>query len=425
MANNKYDIIVLGGGPAGIGSAINIAKKGISVLLLEQNKISQTHKTWITFDYILEKYNIKDCIRNRFSDILFSCYLGSTYSFKNTDFLYPIHEERALDILAQTARTNGAEIKEKEAFVNYHIDDKDKTITINTSKDSYRAKLAIDAMGRDSQILKSNGLYNNLLDMGCLAFFLEDVDNKNDNKMLLFDSYFPGADYFWVVPLEDDKLMAGTFFFSPLTDNNIKEKTALLKRYLKARNISGKIYDKRQGNIPLGNQKNINTPYFLSIGDSCNTPLPSSGFSFNRCLDESEILADFISTYLDNKTDITDYKKEILGYKIPAIEVHLLISDLISKSTNQILDKAIDAMSRLREDFLISFLSGTDMSINFALTASRAIINTYSLSELRMISLKQDYIKNLLDLYNLLPAVSSAQVGKQLKDFIYKLIKDI
>ncbi len=280
-------------------------------------------------------------------------------------------------------------------------------------------------MGKNSEILKSNGLSNDILDMGCLAIFLENVTNKNDNKMILFDSYIPGTDYFWIVPLENDRIMIGIFFFSSLTENNIKEKTEKLKRYIKMKNIRGRIFDTKKGNIPLGNQKSINTDNFLCIGDSCNTPLPSSGFSFNRCLDESEILANFIVQYLEDKMTMADYKKEILGHKIPAIEIHLLISDLLSKFTNPMLNKAIGEMNNLSEDFLISFLTGTDMSINFAITALKAIISTFSLSEIKSLSLRQSYLKNLLNLYNLLPALSSAQIGKQLKHFIIELIRNI
>jgi digeranylgeranylglycerophospholipid reductase len=423
--NNKYDVIIIGGGPAGLGSAINLAKKGVSVLLVEQNKLTETSKTWLTFDYTVKKYGLEDCIRNKFSDISFSCYLGSSYKFKKKDFIYPIYEEKALGILADTARSHGAVIKDNEPFINYIPGPGNRSITINTSNGSYKSKLAIDAMGRNSTILQSNGLYNDTLDMGCLAYFIDDADHKNNNELLLFDSFFPGLDYFWIVPLEDNKVMAGLFFFDRITPANMKSKSEQLDRYIKAKKLGGTVYEKRVGNIPLGNQRHMLTGNFLSIGDSCNTPLPSSGFSFNRCLDESEVLADFVTNRFKRNTDLADYKKEILGNKIPAIEVHLLISDLLSKETNPLLNKAVGAMNRLKEEFLISFLNGTDMSINFSVTALRAIITTYSLAELRSMSLKQNYLKNILNLYNLAPAIQSAQIGGQLKDFIVKLIKDI
>jgi hypothetical protein len=177
------------------------------------------------------------------------------------------------------------------------------------------------------------------------------------------------------------------------------------------------------GNIPLGPQSHISINHFIAIGDSCNTPLPSSGFSFSRCLEESKVLADFAERYLNYNAPLKDYKKAILGEKIPGIEIHLMISDMLSKFTDPMLNKSIGAMDKLSEDFLISFLTGRDMSINFAVTALRTIFNTFSLSEIRSLSLKQNHLKNLVNLYDLLLAFPQAKIGEQIVDFVKGLIK--
>lgn len=423
MRNSKFfDVIVIGGGPAGLGSAVHLAEKGVRLLLLEKGKICSTEKTWLTFDHTIKKYELHECVRNRFSNVIFSCYLGNSYSFENKDFISPIYEERALELLLQRAKSNGAIIKDEEPFLNYSIINKED-IEIKSTKGTYRAKLAIDAMGRDSSILRSYGQKNETLDMGCLAFFLKNASHKNDNQLFLYDSFFPGSDYFWMVPLEEDLMMVGIFFFSSLTSWNLKEKSEKLKWYMHVKNLDGEIYKTKMGNIPLGSQSHMNVERFLFIGDSCNTPLPSSGFSFSRCLEESEILADFISKHLDHGTPLKDYKKEILGAKTPGIEIHLMISDMLSKFTDPMLNKAIGSMSSLDEDFIISFLSGRDMSIHFAVTALRAIFNTFSLSELRDLSLKQNYMRILTSLYDLLLALPQAKISEQIVAFVKGLIK--
>ena len=58
-SNNNFDVIIVGGGPAGLGSALHIAEKGIPVLLLEKKKIGTTQKTWLTFGYILKEYGLE------------------------------------------------------------------------------------------------------------------------------------------------------------------------------------------------------------------------------------------------------------------------------------------------------------------------------------------------------------------------------
>lgn len=424
MNNSVHDVIVLGGGPAGLGSAIHLAEKGLSVLLLEKGKIGGTQKTWLTFDHVIREYALEPCIRNRCREIVFSCYLGNSYTLKRNDFIFPIREEMALSLLAQKAIEKGAVIRQQEPFVNYAVNKNGGTVTLKTTKGAYEARLGVDAMGRSSQLLRSQGLRNETLDMGCLVFYLKKVNHKNDNRLYLYDSFFPGPDYFWLVPLEEDQMMIGVFSFSPLTSENIKSKSEKLRFYMEARKIQGEICETRMGNIPLGPQAHVNTERFLCIGDSANTPLPSSGFSFSRCIDESKVLADFAADYLSGKARIKDYKREILGRKIPGIEVHLMISDMLAHFTDPMLNQAIGAMNKLNEDFLISFLTGRDMSIAFSITALRAILNTFSLSEISELSLKPHHLKNLINLYNLLPAISKAKLGEQLVQFVRGIVKN-
>jgi len=422
-AGRIYDVVVLGGGPAGLGSALNCARQGLSVLLLEQQPIGATRKSWLTFRDCIERYGLQECIRHEFSGVVFSSYLGGRFAFKDSRFICPIDEIRALTALAGAARAAGAELRERESYLNHCPDAKADTVTVTSSENTYQAKLVVDAMGRCSETLRSIGLANETLDMGCVCRYLEGVKHRNDECLLLYDSFFPGPDYFWLVPLEKDRMMAGLFFFSSLTDQNRSAKRAKLERYIEARRLGGKVTGVREGNIPLGPQVNIAADRTVSIGDSANTPLPSSGFSFNRCLAESEVLAKFARRFVDGDVAVGDYKHEVLGAKTPAIEVHLMISDMLSSFTDPMLNMAIAGMNRLDEEFLVSFLSGRDMSITFAANALRAILRTFSLGELSSLSLKQHHLRNLTNLYNLLPALPSAGVPRQLRDFILSLAR--
>ena len=134
-------------------------------------------------------------------------------------------------------------------------------------------------------------------------------------------------------------------------------------------------------------------------------------------------MADFVAEYMSGNASIRDYRREILGRKIPGIEVHLMISDMLAHFTDPMLNKAIGAMNKLDEDFLISFLTGKDMSIGFSITALRMILNTFSLSEIRELSLKPHHLKNLINLYNLIPGISKAKLGEQLIEFIKRIVK--
>jgi len=96
---------------------------------------------------------------------------------------------------------------------------------------------------------------------------------------------------------------------------------------------------------------------------------------------------------------------------------------MLSHFTDPMLNRAIEAMHSLSEDFLISFLSGRDMGVHFTVTALRAIMETFSLHEISSLSLKQHHLKNLANLYNLLPAISPGKLGEHLKEFVMTLVK--
>lgn len=411
-----YDIIILGAGPAGLACALHCAEKGLKVLVLEQHTIGSTMKTWLSFGHVLDRFHLRDTVIQNYSSVVFSSYLGSHYECKK-EFLFPINEELVLTLIAERAVKAGAALRGKEAFINYHYDG--NLVVINSEKNSYCTRLVIDAMGRESQILPSHGLGNKVLDMGCLSFFLKNAKGFDGDTCLIYDSYFPGSNYFWVVPLGPKVVMAGIFFFSSLTPWNRNEKEAILQRYITRKGIAGTVFKKRFGNIPLGSQTYMSVPGFISFGDSSNTPLPSSGFSLSRCLEESLIVAEFAHGYLNEKSQLKDYKTKILENKIPGIEIHLIISDMLSKFTDNMLNKAIGGMGLFGDDFIIDFLSGRKMDVDFCIKALTAISKTFTLTEISSMSLRQEYMKRLLSIYNLFPAMPTGQIIKQ----IFKAVK--
>ena len=410
----RYDVIVLGGGPAGLAAAIRLAERGISVLLLEKGILGKTAKTWLTFYEGLNNFGLQECIRNRNLRTVFSCYLGSRYTMER-DFVVPIHEERALQLLRDRAVRAGAVVREEEAYAGY--DEADDGLFITTSRAAYSCRLAVNAMGRQSPLLGCLKHQNRITDMGCLAWFLDNASGYDQEELLIFDSFFPGRDYFWTVPFEASRMMAGVFFFHPLDPQNRNDKEEKLAAYLREKGITGERIDVRWGNIPLGPQHFLTHSKFIYFGDTANTPLPSSGFSFSRCLAESVQIAEFAGDYLNNGIPFSSYKKYMLGNKIPGIEAHLIISGMLASFPDELLNRAIGCMEGLGEDFVIRFLTGEDMSVTFSMQALKAIFSTFTIRELISLSLKQNHLENLRSLYHMLPALGKAGIGGQIKDF--------
>lgn len=416
-----WDTIVLGGGPAGLAAAWQLARRGIRVLLVEKDTIGTTSKTWLSFPHVLDRFGLGDCVLASPARVEFSSYLGARYSMPG-DFLYALREEAALHSLAAAARAAGAELHEQEVYCSVH-NNQPEYLVVTTSRGEYHTRLAIDCTGRESFYRSTDFERNPCLDMGCLAWYLDGVQDMDEDRVLLYDSFFPGRDYFWLVPFGEGRCMAGVFFFHSLTDGNYREKERKLELYVQARGLRGTRSAARAGNIPLGSQLSLNRGRLLLFGDSANTPLPSSGFSFSRCLEEAVLLSDFVGNFLAGKATLSSYKQAILGAKIPGIEVHLIISDMLSKFSDELLAKSITAMRDLDHEFIVDFLSGRDMSIQFSVRAITTIFSTYSIPELASLSLRQNQFRNLLQVYNLLPSLRKAKLGSQARQFLRSMLR--
>ena len=376
----NFDVIIIGAGPAGLGSAYNLAKKGIKVLVIEERQLGKTDKTWLTFLSVLKKYNLEENIVNRIDTLTFRSYLGGVYHLDG-EITATIDEKKALKNLASQAVSNGAKINTRESFVNYKY--LQGIIAINTSKETYGAKLMIDAMGAESHILGSLGFSNPKVNMGCYACEVQGLKIPDRHKVIIYDSFFPGNDYFWVVPQTNARAIVGIFSFKTLNQITLVTAKRRLQKYMEVNKLNGRIVGIKKGNIPLGPQKYCSAERIISIGDSANTALPSSGFSFAACLKDSEILADFAEEYLDNKKEISEYKADLLSTKLPGIEIHCLISDLVVNFTDPLLNKAIAGMEGQNKKFIQQFLTGDDMGIGFTTQAVKSILSIFNFNEIK------------------------------------------
>jgi hypothetical protein len=131
-------------------------------------------------------------------------------------------------------------------------------------------------------------------------------------------------------------------------------------------------------------------------------------------------LADFAVAYLQGEVGINDYRKYTLGSKIPGIEVHLIISEMLASFPDALLNKAIGSLNKLDEKFVINFLTGADMSLTFSVQALKAIFAAFSVKELISLSLRQNHVENLKSLYHLLPGLGKARLRAQLRNFFVR-----
>jgi digeranylgeranylglycerophospholipid reductase len=229
--NFDYDIIVVGGGPAGSSAAYSAAKNGAKVALLEKEEcIAQSVRTsGVTWLESIEEFGIPQDCYNKVKNYGF-CSPNNLVTISDTEPRAAVLDVRkTFQWLAQQAAKVGTDL-----FVSTNVIDviKDKSGRISGVKASlsgeeveFHSKIVIDASGFQSIVAKSLGYVKQWKRFGVGAeyeAFAEHVDPET--WWLLVGQMYSPAGYAWIFPLGGNKIRIGVGVGKPESAVDPKEK---------------------------------------------------------------------------------------------------------------------------------------------------------------------------------------------------------
>ncbi|MCK9220464.1 MAG: geranylgeranyl reductase family protein [Bacteroidales bacterium] len=201
------EVIIIGAGPAGTIAAFELAKQGISVLILEK-AIFPRYKVCgagLTHKILCEiPFDLSPVFETTINTICFSTGLKEVFTRTSPDpIIYCSMREKLDAFLLSQAVAAGARV-----IHGVHAQDVKQSINqveVITRTGSYRSKLLIGADGASSMVARVSGLRDNLLPG--LAWEAEiktnsDAINRFSNTVFLDWGSFPGG-YGWVFPKKD------------------------------------------------------------------------------------------------------------------------------------------------------------------------------------------------------------------------------
>jgi len=198
-----YDVIVVGGNLSGATSAINAAKLGVSVALIEKNKEPSFPPRCgeatdeITAE-ILELDKIK-CPKNQIKQITINISSKKEYNFKvKKHGIYIIDRNFLERYLLKNAKQNEVDVKTGQKMIDYNPPNE----IILDNNEILNGKVIIDATGISCQIGKKIGMNVKLKpeDIGvCIQSRVESNFNEKIMKMWYHKPYAPFG-YSWLFP---------------------------------------------------------------------------------------------------------------------------------------------------------------------------------------------------------------------------------
>ena len=367
----QYDVVVVGGGPAGSSAAWAAAKNGIKVALIEkESSIAETVRTsGVTWIQNIKEFGIPENCYNPIKNFSF-CSPNNEVTISDS-----VPRAAVLDVrktyrwLANEAEKEGADIFIKTSINDVIKNDNGDIVGVSGTgpkgEITFRSKIIIDASGFSSTICKAMGFATQWERFGAGAEWevkAEHVDSET--WWLMVGQQYSPAGYAWIFPLGDDIVRIGVGVGKP--ESNV-DPTQRLKELMDTKlgpiKKLGKItpIEFHYGLIPndgLSRKTVFNN--LILVGDSAGqaNPLVLEGIryaiKFGRVA--GKVSADCIKSGNTDRDALLPYEENWRKAIESKIKSASKVQDRWIGLSDEEWDKELDIISELKSDEFLDFI---------------------------------------------------------------------
>ena len=367
----QYDVVVVGGGPAGSSAAWAAAKNGIKVALIEkEGSIAETVRTsGVTWIQNIKEFGIPENCYNPIKNFSF-CSPNNEVTISDS-----VPRAAVLDVrktyrwLANEAEKEGADIFIKTSINDVIKNDNGDIVGVSGTgpkgEITFRSKIIIDASGFSSTICKAMGFATQWERFGAGAEWevkAEHVDSET--WWLMVGQQDSPAGYAWIFPLGNDIVRIGVGVGKP--ESNV-DPTQRLKELMDTKvgpiKKLGKItpIEFHYGLIPndgLSRKTVFNN--LILVGDSAGqaNPLVLEGIryaiKFGRVA--GKVSADCIKSGNTDRDALLPYEENWRKAIESKIKSASKVQDRWIGLSDEEWDKELDIISELKSDEFLDFI---------------------------------------------------------------------
>jgi len=256
--NNEHDVLIIGGGPSGTGTAAILAEYGHRVLVLEREKFPRYHigESLIPFTYgPLERLGLIPKMRKSHFMKKFSVSFVQPDGKRSQPFYFFNRYDRGTiaqswqvlrsefdEMLMNHARERGAEVKEETSVTQLLKDDNGKVIGVEAKgKDGkiehFQAKLVIDASGKEAFASNRQGWRVGdpyLNKVAIWTYYRGSKRGEGIDEGATTVAFVPEKGWFWHIPQHDDMVSVGVVAEGKyLTRGGIKDPETMFQREIR------------------------------------------------------------------------------------------------------------------------------------------------------------------------------------------------
>lgn len=365
----RYDIAVVGGGPAGLSAAYSAAKAGANVVVFEKDEaiahsVRTSGVTWISE---MERLGIPRRLYNPVQNYRFVSPSNDVMISGNTPRSCVLDVRAAYQHLAFMAAEAGAKIMVKSNVINVLKEGtRINGVKASTPKGdlTIQSTLVIDASGFSASVARRAGAAGEWKRYGVGAeyeCYCDDIDSAT--WVLMVGGQYSEAGYAWIFPLSRNRVRIGVGIGRPESNAEPLEKLHnILEKKLKPLDAIGNIQpvELHYGFIPnQGVRQESIADGLVMVGDSAgqSNPLVLEGIRY--AIEFGRLAGDVGARSLARnsiKESLQDYEKTWKSRVESKIQSALKVQSRWIGLTDEQWDKEIEILRDMSVDEFLDFI---------------------------------------------------------------------